>query len=388
MQEKSKILILSTNYLPFLGGSELAIKNITDRIGDFEFDLVTGNFSKNLPKHEKLGNVNVYRVGGRFNSANILLPKIFLPIAVFFEVIKLIRNNNYIVMHAFQASQAAGGGLLASLFYPKIPFILSFQEGKELDNQNVITRFLRRLILNNLDRATAISEYLKKYIQEIRSDLPVEVIPNGVDFDSFSRVFSYGELTALAEKYDIKADEKIIITVSRLVHKNGVDILLKTAGILSKKYPELKFKVLVIGDGEEKENLKNLVNKLGIEDKVIFAGSIEPKEISKYLKMSHVFVRLSRSEGLGNAFLEAMAVGTPVVGTAVGGITDFLFDGETGLVVKTNDSENAAVRIYECLSNIQLKEHLVAKARDIVRDKYDWGKIANEFRKLYKSIAE
>ena len=166
MQEKSKILILSTNYLPFLGGSELAIKNITDRIGDFEFDLVTGNFSKNLPKHEKLGNVNVYRVGGRFNSANILLPKIFLPIAVFFEVIKLIRNNNYIVMHAFQASQAAGGGLLASLFYPKIPFILSFQEGKELDNQNVITRFLRRLILNNLDRATAISEYLKKYIQE------------------------------------------------------------------------------------------------------------------------------------------------------------------------------------------------------------------------------
>ncbi|MCG2695311.1 hypothetical protein L6261_04530, partial [Candidatus Parcubacteria bacterium] len=63
-----KILIFSTVYYPFVGGAEVAIKEITDRIGDIEFDMVTLRFDKNLPKFEKIGNVNVYRIGFVSNS--------------------------------------------------------------------------------------------------------------------------------------------------------------------------------------------------------------------------------------------------------------------------------------------------------------------------------
>ncbi|MDP4001714.1 MAG: hypothetical protein Q8P69_01565, partial [bacterium] len=83
MDIKSKrILILTTAYLPQVGGSELAIKNITDRLPEFDFDLITSRFSSNVPLYEKIGNVNVYRVGNFLSRFSFLLPKNFLPIAV------------------------------------------------------------------------------------------------------------------------------------------------------------------------------------------------------------------------------------------------------------------------------------------------------------------
>src|SRR5450830_1923431 len=113
MQEKSRILILTTAYLPQVGGSELAIKNITDRLPEFNFDLITSRFSSNVPSFEKIGNVNVYRIGNSLSRFSFFLPKNFLPIAVFFKARQLItRQGAYDLVHAYQASQAAGGGWL------------------------------------------------------------------------------------------------------------------------------------------------------------------------------------------------------------------------------------------------------------------------------------
>jgi len=83
-------------------------------------------------------------------------------------------------------------------------------------------------------------------------------------------------------------------------------------------------KLLIVGDGPQREELFNLADELGVKDKVEFAGTIPNQDIYKYLAASFVFVRPSLSEGLGTAFLEAMAAGLPIVGTPVGGIPDFL----------------------------------------------------------------
>src|SRR3989344_6490406 len=107
MTEKSRVLILTTAYLPQMGGSELAIKNITDRLPGVFFDLITSFPSKNLPEFEKIGNVNVYRVGNSLSMFSFLLPKNFFPIAVFLKAHQLIRKNGpYGMIHAYQASQA------------------------------------------------------------------------------------------------------------------------------------------------------------------------------------------------------------------------------------------------------------------------------------------
>ena len=335
MQEKSsprpKILILSTAYLPQIGGSELAIKNITDRITDFDFDLITSRLDKKSLKHEVVGNVSVFRVGGFLSLARGLLPKNFLPLSIFLKARSLTKIRNYKLVHAFQFSEAAGAGWLLKYFYPQLPLVVTMQEGKDLDKQGVLINFFRKLIIKKTDQATVISSYLKKYLLKVDPDLPTELIPNGVDFELFSKDFSYGDMAGLEEKLGIKVDDKVIISSSRLVSKNGVDLLIDAFDILNSKFKVTNFKLLLIGEGSLLKNLKFKVSNLKLEDKVIFAGEVNNLDLPLYLKIADVFVRPSRSEGLGISFLEAMACGVPIIATKVGGIPDFLEDRKTGL---------------------------------------------------------
>lgn len=387
MPEKSKILMLSTAYLPLIGGSELAIKNITDRLNNFEFHLITGRYLRKLPAYEKIGNVHVYRVGGRLSTVNIFLPKILLPFEIFLKAASLLRKNKYILIHAFQASQAAGGGWLLKLFYPRLPMILTIQEGKELDSQGVLITFFRRLIFKKINAVTAISRYLGEYIKKTRKDLPVLIIPNGVNMENFSGSLSYGDLTALAQSLGLKADEKVILTVSRFVPKNGLDILISAARILNAQCPGLKYKILLVGNGSSRKDLQKLALDLGVKDKIVFSGEVKHEDVPRFLKISHVFVRPSRSEGLGTAFLEAMAAGIPVIGTPVGGIPDFITDRETGLFCRLNDPADLAKKIQEIIEDNRLRTHLSENGQRLVAEKYDWDSIAGRFRALYESVS-
>src|SRR3989344_623876 len=124
--EKARVLILTTAYLPQMGGSELAIKNITDRLPEICFDLITSRPHKDLPAREKMGNVSVYRVGNSAGLSSFLLPKNFFPISVFLKSHELIwKYGPYDTVHAYQASQAAGGGWLLKWVRPRTSFLLT-----------------------------------------------------------------------------------------------------------------------------------------------------------------------------------------------------------------------------------------------------------------------
>ncbi len=316
--------------------------------------------------------------------STFLLPKNFLPLLIFFRAVKLLKQNNYMAVHAFQASGAAGAGWLLKYFYPKLPFIVTLQEGKNLHEQGLLINFFRKLILKRADRATAISQYLKNYILEINKNLKVEVIPNGVDVDDFSRNFSYGELTDLENKLGIKPDDKVIISVSRLVPKNGLDLLIQALAVLNKDDRDA-YKLVLVGNGLLEESLKSQVKSLGLGDKIIFTGLVENQDLPRYLKISDVFVRPSRSEGLGISFLEAMAANVPIVATKIGGIPDFLEDRKTGLFC-SGEPEDIAFKIRIILENDKLRGELVSNAKALVAEKYNWDIIADKFRKLYDNL--
>ena len=100
--------------------------------------------------------------------------------------------------------------------------------------------------------------------------------------------------------------------------------------------------------------------------------------------MADLFVRASRSEGLGSAFIEAMAAGLPIIGTPVGGIPDFLKNEETGLFCEVGDPKDLAEKIILLFNNRQLREKLIKNGLELVRAKYDWDKIAEKFREIYE----
>ena len=376
MQEKSrKILILTTAYLPEVGGSELAIKNITDRLPEFTFDIITSRFSPHVSAYEKIGNVNVYRVGNSLSRLSFLLPKNFLPLAVFFKARRLMaQHGGYDLIHAYQASQAAGGGWLLKWMYPRIPFMVTVQEGKVLTSQSVLTRFFRYCIFKKADHVTAISTYLGDYVTSQNSHVPLSIIPNGVDTEVFT------PCNAMSK------DGKTIITISRLVEKNAVKDLIDAMRIVVDNVPEAH--LIIVGDGEQKDYLIQKAQTLDLESHIEFAGEVSNHLLPEYLAKATVFVRPSLSEGLGIAFLEAMASGVPIVATPVGGIVDFLEDGRTGLFCKVGDPQDIAEKILTLLRDNKLRQSIIVQAREAIQERYRWSAIADTFRNLYETVAK
>ena len=392
-----KIIIFTTAFRPFVGGSELAIEETVKRLPEFFFEIITPRIKRGLPDEELGANFRINRVG-----AGLLLDKFLFPITGFLYSRKFLSTfgGKNIITHAYQASYGAGAAWLAKIFFPKINFILTLQEGKNLEKQGFLINFFRKLIIWKADRSTAISIYLKNYLLNARKDLPVSLIPNGVDIDNFSRQFSYGEMTDLEKKLGIQPDDKVIISASRLVFKNGLDLLIGALAIIKEKDPDTSYKLILAGEGPLEESLKFQVKSLKLDKNVVFTGSVGHKELPLYLKISDVFVRPSRSEGLGNAFLEAMAAGVPVIGTRVGGILDFLEDPSTdstgspqagsgqatGLFCSL-EPEDIAFKIRIILENDKLKQELINNARQLVKDKYSWDLISKKLGELYNELA-
>jgi glycosyltransferase involved in cell wall biosynthesis len=387
-QKSRRILVFTTAYRPLIGGSELALEEIIRRLPNVFFDIITPRYNKEFKALELGENFCIYRVG-----PGSKLSKIFFPLLGFLKAEKLIRSNNYDAIHAYQASYGGGAAWLTKIFHPHIFFILTLQEGKNLNYQSFIINWLRSLIIKRADIVTVISRYLEEYVKEIikfnafvykkiencQKNKKIMLIPNGVDLQKFQM-----KNDKLQIKFKFQnPNQRVIISISRLVPKNGLTDLIKAFNLLNTKYNIKNIKLVIIGDGDQREELFNLVSNLKLGDKVEFIGSISNDKIYEYLSLASVFVRPSLSEGLGTAFLEAMAVGLPVIGTPVGGIPDFLKEGETGLFCRVGDPEDLAEKINKVLTDDKLKNKLILNARKLVEEKYTWDKVAKKFRDLY-----
>jgi glycosyltransferase involved in cell wall biosynthesis len=147
-------------------------------------------------------------------------------------------------------------------------------------------------------------------------------------------------------------------------------------------------KFLLVGDGPEEKMLKNLAKELNIENRVIFVGRVDRTEVSKYRQISDIFVCPSRSEGLGNAFLSAMASRLPVIATQEGGLAEFISD-ETAWVVEKDKPEQITQAIKDILANPEKVNKITATSHNMVTNKYNWDLVAenmqkNIFEKLWK----
>lgn len=392
-QDKKKILIFSIAYIPFVGGAELAVKEITDRISDIQFDLITPRFDSNLPKFEKIGNVNVYRIGFSKKSPTtkdlqgfpLKITKYLFPIAAFLKAIKLSKKNHYNVVWAMMAAYAGGAALFFKFFHPKISYLLTLQEGDPIYYIKKKVRYIYPVFKKIFTRANfvqAISKYLADFARETGFKKELEVVPNGVDIEKFSRNYSKEELDGLKENLGIVKDDKILITTSRLVLKNGIDDVIESLQYLS---DNIKF--LVLGTGPDFEKLKNLSRELNVENRVLFLGHIDHKEMPKYLKMADIFIRPSLSEGLGSSFLEAMAADIPVIATPVGGIPDFLINGKTGVFCEVRNSKSIANKVEMILKDKGLRERIIRNAKEMVVKNYNWNLVAEKMKRIFDKLA-
>lgn len=360
MTRRPRILILTTAYLPLIGGSELAIKHLTDQLTEYDFDVVTWRHAASVPVFETIGRVGVYRVG-RW--------KVLLPFGIAAEAFRLMRLHHYGAIHVFQASHAALAGLMLRILHPRTPLVLTLQEGKDLARQPALVRFARALVVRAATMVTAISSYLVAFAKDAGAKRVV-LVPNGVDISDPVHVSRNPEPT--------------IITISRLVPKNNVAAVIRALSPVRRRVTNTR--LVIVGDGPLRRELVRLAEQEGVRDCVEFTGTIPHDAVQRLLRMSDVFVRPSLSEGLGSAFLEAMEARVPVVASPVGGIPDIITDGETGLLCAPTDVGAIASAITRLFEDAALRRRIVDDAYAMVREQYTWNAIAQRMGAVYRTV--
>ncbi len=379
---KEVIGVFTLAYRPFVGGAEIAIEEISRRIPDAQFVLFTSRFDATWPEREMSGNAEVIRVGKGRSGGNYygrFLEKIVYVIRAWRAAEREHRQRPFAATWAMMASYAGIAALLFKLRHPDVPMLLTLQEGDS--EEHILHRVgifypLWKLIFTKADRIQVISNYLGDFARRHGASCPIDMVPNGVDF---------GKFKTENQKPKNAGKKPVIITTSRLVHKNGIDIVIRAAAEL-KKTRGARFSMQVVGSGPDEQSLKNLAAELGVAENMEFLGHVEPERIPDYLSGADVFVRPSRSEGLGNSFLEAMAAGLPVIGTRAGGIPDFLKDGETGLFCEIDNPKDLAEKITYLLDNPDAARRIAANGRTLARGNYSWDGIASRMKNIFSMM--
>ena len=386
-----RVLVFSLAYYPrFVAGAEVAVKEITDRLAaqGFTFDMVTIGDGRNLDGRlkgsaETIGNVIVHRVFKDIGP----IQKLFFPFAAYFKACSLHKKQPYDAIWSIMAARAGFAALFFKWKKPQVPFILTLQEGDRLDyaeRRAGPVAPLVKYIFRSADRITAISNFLADWAKSMGAKCPISLVPNGVDYDVFSTFRPNADLNALKTKLGKKENDVFLVTTSRLVAKNAVGDIIDAL-----QYLPPNVKLLILGAGEIENDLKARAIKLRLNsaesNRIIFVGHIEHANLPAYLQISDIFVRPSLSEGLGNSFLEAMAAGIPVIATPVGGIPDFLKDGETGLFCETNNPRSIAQKAEKLMKDRESRDYITGRARDLVRMKYSWTGTAAGMKSAFDS---
>lgn len=225
------------------------------------------------------------------------------------------------------------------------------------------------------------SSHMRREVEAI-FQLPadkMQVIPNGVD-PAWLQVSAAD--TSTQEPY-AREQERIVLYVGRLVREKGVHTLLEAAPSILAKHPDAK--VVIAGQGPAREELVRQAQELGIGEKVLFAGFVSDAERNRLYQLAEVAVFPSLYEPFGIVALEAMAAGTPVVVSDVGGLADVVEHERNGLKMYPADVDSLALQVNRLLDDPVLADAMKCTAAEEIK-RYNWQRIARQTIDLYESL--
>ena len=235
-----------------------------------------------------------------------------------------------------------------------------------------------------VDRITVSTEHEGESLRQLYT-LPVDmfsVIPCGVDLEVFTPG-TQAERRA-ARKRIAPGETPVLLFVGRLDPIKGIDLLLESVA-----HMRTPARLIVVGGDPtgdpEVERLRTRAAELGIGGRVRFPGAVQQEQLKDYYRAADVQVVTSRYESFGLVAVEALASGTPVVSSAVGGLTSIVRDGENGLLVRWRCAESFAGRLDELLEDDALRSRLATNARPSV-ERFSWQRIGDEVRGMYAEL--
>ncbi len=357
-----------------IGGGEVAVMHLLKYLDKSIFDVSVCTLRKNDPTMEKEARTyveSIYSLGFRWR---------YFPIS-FIRLFRYLRRGKFDIIHTHLALADAIGRVAG--WMAGIPIRMTTEQGKYLWKSQLFL-ILERLLSHITDMRICVSRDIVE-LRRTREGTPYEklkYIPNSVDIEKFEKPSKNG--AEVRVDFGWNPDDPLIVSVGRLVSAKNYPLLMEALALLSDHHPTLK--CLLVGEGDCREEITTKIKALGIEDKVILAGS--RYDIPDLVAAADVFVLSSLREGTPLSLLEAMALGKAVVGTSVGGIAETITNGENGLLVPSEDAQALAVAMEKLLRDGELQRKLGQAAIETVSNTFSarvtTESVAEIYIELYK----
>lgn len=376
LENKSvRVVIITIMFIPYISGAESFIINLV-KYKDLRFKpiILTPLYNKTFARFEQRKNYTIIRVG----IGNRKIDWFLFPLFGLYWIIK--NRNSITLLHPIILNQCAVIAYFANRLFT-IPYILTMQNGDDIRILLSWAKPIWPIFLSSIRNASVIhtiSEYLANRARKLYYGGPIVIIPNGVDLNKFNQVF---------QNHSFKFNDSLnIISISRLVKSTGIDILLSS--VLEFDHI-LNYNLHIFGDGLLKEEFLSFCRENNIENNVKFYGHKSHTDIIEIIRdlSFPIFIRPSRYEGFGNAYIEAMALGLPTVGTKRGAIPEYLHDGYNGFLLEYLSPVSIKNTIINILNLPRQQLISIIENGRKTAEAYNWKRIIqNQFMPLYVNL--
>jgi len=350
-----RICIIITGFPPaFIGGTETQTCNVAAHLAKRHYVTVLTRREKGMPETSKERGFLIKR----FRYLNFPIIRFFSHIISCLNEIRKIKEN----VDVFYCMMLSPNGLAGTLAKKMLGIkTVASVRGGDFYMTGFFGNMINRFVIKNSDLIVVQTEKIKRDVKQRYPDAKIGVVPNGVDIT--------GE----------RAKGKKIVFLGNLQERKGVKYLIQAV-------EKIDAKLLIAGDGEERESLERMVEETKLGKKVRFAGAVEPEDARKFLLQGQVLVLPSLvGEGLPNVILEAMSVGLPVVSTTISGIPDIIKDGRTGFLVEPGDSDSLAKAINKILNDkgvlLRMQKNCLKEVR-----RYFWAGVIKRLEDVISSV--
>ena len=238
--------------------------------------------------------------------------------------------------------------------------------------------FQNQFYVKGTNKIVTVSNELKKtFVKKGIPENHISVIFNGTPAEKFKHV-KEEDIQILRKKFNISENEVVIGCVSRMKKQ---DQLIRAMAYLDPSYT-------VMFVGVEPGSLDALARELNIKNRILYAGIVDSKSVISYYPLFKVDILPSTSDGFGLVLVEAMAMGTPVIGTRYEGIIDVIEDGESGFLFEDGNSKDLAEKIERVLTDQALREKFIANGKIAALQKFSMERTIGEYEKLFAELID
>jgi glycosyltransferase involved in cell wall biosynthesis len=382
---QTRLCIVTHTFLPHVGGIEKVVNEQSKRLLHKNFEPLVVTNRIGTPKKYAVDGVSVECYESLNTGFRLGIPYSIPTVGSFPTFQKAVNSSRIVHAHGHPYLTSLLAGKLAKM-YSK-PFVLT-QHNTFIEYNNMFDDVERlndltvgKQNLRDADIVIAVSNATKDYVLSLGANpKKVKVLHNGVDLVKFRPLA--GKKDEMRRKLGIPQNAFIILTVRRLVYKNGVDTLIEGANITVKKNPHIVF--LAVGKGPDSDSVKLRIQQLGIEDNFKLAGFVSDADLPSYYNVADLFVLPSKSgEGLPLVALEAMACALPVIATDVGGIREVLKE-DYGKLVPPNQPELLAEAILDFAAQDFSKRKVELRA--MMEEKFSWDANVERLVEIYEEL--